>query len=80
VFGFIGLDAETLMQTAKTAVMQESRLVKVIFFFLLSWSKTVSTLQWKKFSKSQDLILLYKCHDDIYFTPGMTVLASSGFP
>jgi hypothetical protein len=78
VFGFIGLGAETSMQTDKIAAMQERWLVKFIIM-LLSCFKTVSTLHWKEFSKSEDMSLLHECHNDIYFTSGMTVLAFSGF-
>jgi len=53
VFGFIGLDAETLMQTAKTAVMQESRLVKVIFFFYCHGLKLFPPFNGRSFLKAK---------------------------
>jgi hypothetical protein len=65
VFGFIGFGAETPMKNDKIAALQESRLVKLIIL-LLSCFKTVSTLHWKEFSKSEDLILLHESHNDIY--------------
>jgi len=65
MFGFICFGAETPMQIDKIAAVQESRLVKLIIL-LLSCSKAVSILHWKEFSKSEDLILLHECHNDIY--------------
>jgi hypothetical protein len=53
VFGFIGLGAETPTQTYKTVVVQESRLVKVIFFFYCHGLKLFPPFNGKSFVKAK---------------------------